>query len=192
MFEGHDWLNPPPHWSVDEKGLSVTAAAETDFWKNTFYGFQHSNGHLFAKMVEGDFSAEAVFSSAYPEQYDQAGIMLRVDDDNWIKTGIEFTDGKPHMSAVLTRDNQSDWSVIPLPVEAMAGMHVRLTRHDDALRVQYRWGEEPWEMARLGYLAMPPRVAVGPMVCSPLGAELTVQFSRFAVGPAISRELHAS
>ena len=32
----------------------------------------------------------------------------------WIKTGIEFTAGKPHVSVVAT-DRWSDWSLAPVP-----------------------------------------------------------------------------
>ncbi|MBU1174971.1 MAG: DUF1349 domain-containing protein [Alphaproteobacteria bacterium] len=190
VFEGHDWYNPPAEWSVEGGVLRFTTLAETDFWNNTHYGFRHGNGHVFARPVAGDFSAEAVFSAEYVALYDQAGVMLRVDDDNWLKTGIEFTDGLAHFSVVVTRADQSDWSVIPLPAEAMAEMQVRLTRHGDALRVQYRFGDRSWAMARLAFLDMPESVAVGPAACSPIGAGLTVQFQRFAIGPAISRDLH--
>ena len=43
--------------------------------------------------MEGDFSAEVLVNGYYEELYDQAGLMLRVDALNWIKAGIEFTDG---------------------------------------------------------------------------------------------------
>jgi hypothetical protein len=116
--------------------------------------------------------------------------MLRVDANNWLKTGIEFTDGRAHFSVVVTRDDQSDWSVIPLPAKAMAEMNVRLTRHGSALRVQYRLADTDWAMARLAYLRMPQEVLVGPMACSPTGPGLRVEFSRFQIGPAISPDLH--
>ena len=190
MFESYTWHNPPAVWSVDEGGLHFTTAAETDFWNNTHYGFRHTNGHAFLSAVAGDFSAEAVFSANYIDLYDQAGVMLRVDDDNWLKTGIEFTDGTPHFSVVVTREDQSDWSVIPLPMEAMSEMAVRLTRHGEALRVQYRFGGRPWAMARLAWLRMGESVAVGPAACSPVGKGVAVTFKRFEVGPPISRDLH--
>ena len=62
--------------------------------------------------------------------------MLYVDANNWIKTGIEFTDGTQHFSIVITRDGFSDWSVIPLGVR-VEPIRLRLTRHSEALRIQY-------------------------------------------------------
>ena len=36
----------------------------------------------------------------YHELYHQAGLMIRIDDQNWIKAGIEFLNGKQSVSAV--------------------------------------------------------------------------------------------
>ena len=77
-----------------------------------------------------------VINGYYEELYDQAGLMLRLDAHNWIKTGIEFTDGIQHFSTVITRDGFSDWSVIPLGVR-VEPIRLRLTRHSEALRIQY-------------------------------------------------------
>ena len=81
--------------------------------------------------------------------------MLRLDAHNWIKTGIEFTDGIQHFSTVITRDGFSDWPVIPLGMR-VEPIWLRLTRHSEALQIQYHQ-EGQWQMARLGYLSMPVR-----------------------------------
>lgn len=44
--------------------------------------------------------------------YDQAGLMVRLDAENWMKCGTEFFAGRRHASVVLTRDF-SDWSTMP-------------------------------------------------------------------------------
>ena len=108
------WYCEPPEWSHTLERLSVVTGLKTDFWQSTFYGFQRDDGHFYQTEVEGDFSAEVLIHGSYEELYDQAGLMLRVDAHNWIKTGIEFTDGIQHFSTVITRDGFSDWSVIPL------------------------------------------------------------------------------
>jgi regulation of enolase protein 1 (concanavalin A-like superfamily) len=184
------WLNEPPHWQRHGTALTVRTAAETDFWNNTFYGFKHANGHFYGQAATGDFSAEAAFSADYRTLYDQAGMMLRVDDETWLKTGIEFTDGALHFSVVATRDDRSDWSVMPLAVDPRAPVTMRLTRHGEAIRIQLLDGGA-WRLVRLAYLPMPETVDVGPMCCSPTGEGLEVTFHRFDFGPPIPRELHA-
>lgn len=185
---GH-WRNTPPAWERRNGVLRVRTGHETDYWDRTFYGFTHDNGHFLARAVAGDFSAEAAFTASYEALYDQAGLMVRSDARNWMKAGIELTDGLVHFSVVVTRDGWSDWSVIPLDVGTDAETAVRVTRHEAALRVQFRH-EGRWQMARLAHLGMGDAVEVGPVCCSPTRAGLEVAFTRFEIGPPIDRALH--
>jgi uncharacterized protein len=184
------WLNPPPQWSEHDGTLRVVTASETDFWNRTFYGFTHDNGHLRWTEVSGDFTASVVVSADYEALYDQAGLMVLVDERTWMKCGIEHTDGAPHFSTVATRDDFSDWSQQPMLDLARRRLGVRITRHGEALRVQYRTEGAAWTMARLAMLPMADAVRVGPMCCSPTRSGLTVTFEHFSVAPPISRELH--
>jgi regulation of enolase protein 1 (concanavalin A-like superfamily) len=183
------WRNPPPFHEQRGEMLVVRTGKEGDYWNNTFYGFRHLNGHFRATPVSGDFSMEVTFAAAYERLYDQAGAMVFVDDNNWLKCGCEFTDGALHFSVVVTRDDQSDWSMMPLAADQKSPVTLRLTRHAEALRVQILDGTI-WRLVRLCYLRMPETVEAGPMTCSPLGEGLEVTFSRVAMGEPISRELH--
>lgn len=190
MADGFQWLNEPTVWEGDAQALALTTDPSTDFWRHTFYGFVRDNGHAYLSRVSGDFTAAAVVLGEYEQLYDQAGLMLRIDERTWIKTGIEFTDGMMHFSVVVTRD-VSDWSVIPMP-EARPDhtIGVRLTRHDDAVRVQYSVEGGAWQMARLA--AFPADDAeVGVMACSPERGGFRARFRAISVGPAIDRKLHA-
>jgi len=184
------WLNPPPEWRAEGDTLTLKTGRETDFWNQTFYGFVRHNGHFLPHRAEGDFSASVRFCAQWRTLYDQAGLMVRVDEANWLKTGIEFTDGEAHFSVVVTRDGWSDWSVLALSEADAAGIEARVTRHGEALRVEFRPPEGGWRLARLCHLDMGAAVEVGPMACSPQGEGLEVHFSGFAIAPAIARELH--
>jgi regulation of enolase protein 1 (concanavalin A-like superfamily) len=191
MFDRYRWANEPPSWRVEDGMLHLTTGDRTDFWQHTFYGFRRDNGHAFLEAVSGDFTASAIVNGAYEQLYDQAGLMLMIDERNWVKTGIEYTDGMMHFSVVVTREGLSDWSVIPLPNAApQDDVHVRLTRHGEAVRVQYAIGERQWQMARLA--PFPDREAeVGVMACSPERSGFQATFRDIAVGPPIARKLHA-
>lgn len=185
-----EWLNPPAAWSGDEKRLTLETAGETDFWQTTFYGFRRNSGHALLAPVSGDFTLTARVLGRYEALYDQAGLMLYLDEKNWIKAGIEYTDGLMHFSVVVTRE-VSDWSVIPLPDATPDDeVHMRLTRHDEAVRVQYATGATGWRMARLAPFASADARA-GVMACSPQRAGFTATFRDIAIGPPISRQLHA-
>lgn len=184
------WLNEPARWQGDETALQVTTDIATDFWRHTFYGFERDSGHAYLCDVSGDFTASATVIGDYRHLYDQAGLMLRLDERNWIKTGIEYTDGLMHFSVVVTRE-VSDWSVIPLPeARPEDPVAVRLTRHGDAARVQFSVAGRPWQMARLAPFSGDD-AQVGVMACSPQRAGFEASFQKIEIGPPISRELHA-
>ncbi|HWK68875.1 MAG TPA: DUF1349 domain-containing protein [Rhizobiaceae bacterium] len=184
------WLNPPSGWQGDSANLTLSTEDSTDFWRHTFYGFLRDNGHAYLTDVSGDFTASAVVTGDYRHLYDQAGLMLRIDERNWIKTGIEYTDGMMHFSVVVTRD-VSDWSVIPLPqARPDDEVGIRLTRHGDAVRIQYSIAGTPWRMARLAPFS-DADARVGVMACSPERAGFEASFRGIDVGPPIPRKLHA-
>ena len=183
------WLNPPPQHSIDGDAVRVRTGKETDFWRETFYGFRRDNGHFMYRPVEGDFTAEVTVAGRYEVLYDQAGLMLRIDDAHWVKTGIEYTDGERHLSVVVTNE-YSDWSVLPYRAAAPE-VSIRLTRHGEAIRVQYADpASGKWVMARLAYLPPQDPVQIGIMCCSPEREGFEVTLRDFEVGPAIDRALH--
>ncbi|RKN41874.1 DUF1349 domain-containing protein [Streptomyces hoynatensis] len=185
------WLNEPPSWSVEDGRLTATTGPETDFWRETFYGFVRDDGHFLYREVHGDFTAQVTLSGDYETLYDQSGLMVRGDRRTWLKTGVEFTDGLPHLSAVLTREH-SDWSVVPLPeLPGPEGtLTLRVTRHGAALLVQYLRPDGRWQLLRLGHLPLGEVSRVGVMCCSPERGGFTARFTGFSVGDPIERRLH--
>ena len=113
------WLNEPAQWSAEQGRLAVTADPGTDFWRTTSYGYVRDSGHLYGDLVAGDFDLALRVSGAYAEQYDQAGAMVRVDERHWLKTGVEYFDGRMRLSTVVTND-YSSWAVAELPAVAGA------------------------------------------------------------------------
>ena len=189
MFEAMEWLNEPPEWSVQSDTLEVTTAAETDFWQSTFYGFRRDNGHFLHRQAEGDFTALVEFEGQYETLYDQAGLMLRLDERNWIKLGIEHSDGVTNFSLVCTRDGLSDWSVTARPL-LTGPQAVRLTRVGGAAIAHYRDAEGGWQLMRLCPFPETSSLQIGPMTCSPQRAGFQTRFLRFEVGPPIANPLH--
>ena len=190
MYKGLMWQSPPPEWSIDGKRLTVITGNKTDFWNRTFYDFVRKDGHLFYQHVEGDFSAEITLHPEFDTLYDQLGLMIRADDDTWLKTGLEYSDGRAQLSTVLTRDGWSDWSTAAVSNDEVdAGIRIRLTRHGNVLRVQ-KLHSGVWHLVRLGYLNLPVSTQVGLMCCSPERAGFKAVYSDYFIGEPISRELH--
>jgi uncharacterized protein len=167
--DGWSWFNEPAEWAVDGTELTVTTDPDTDFWRTTHYGFVRDTGHILGRTMAGDFTLRATFQGDYQHQYDQAGIALRVDTENWIKTGIELVDGHQQLSVVVTR-NVSDWSVVPAPQAQTTT--VAAERKGDTVTVT-----SGGTMLRLAYLPPGVPLLAGVMCASPDGPGYRVRFS---------------
>jgi regulation of enolase protein 1 (concanavalin A-like superfamily) len=183
MQEPFTWFNPPSHWRHLDGDLVVTTDDRTDFWRKTEYGFIRDNGHFAQRTVVGDFSVEVTFVGKYRTLYDQAGLMIRLDADRWIKTGIEFVDESMNFSTVVTNDT-SDWSLIPLSeAPNLEAVRARLVRKGSTVSTAFRRPDGRWQMARVAGFPSGRLCQVGVMCCSPQRAGLEVRFSDFAVTP---------
>ncbi len=180
------WLNEPRRWSVEGNVLRAFTELKTDFWRTTFYGWVTDNGHFYHRGVTGDFTAEVTVSATHTTLFDQAGMMVRADERNWMKTGLEITSGAVHVSTVYTRDF-SDVSMVPI-TQYDGAVSMRVSRFDAALSVHCRSANGPWQLLRLGHLDMPATVDVGVMCCSPERAGLEATFQDLRIGPPMSRE----
>ena len=185
------WHSEPPVWTWKGDALTLTTGEKTDFWQDTFYGFNRDDGHFLGCGVSGDFTASLTFDAEYEVLYDQAGLMMRSDAQNWLKTGIEYSDDVTNFSVVVTRNGRSDWSVISVP--RMSGAQtVRLTRKAGAVIVHYKGRNGLWHLLRLADFPASPIVRLGPMACSPERAGLNVTFVDMHVGPPIDSPLHGA
>ena len=189
-FESGSWLNPPPRWAVEDSVLSLTTGDRTDFWQRTVYGFHRDDGHALLVHATGTFTAHLRFEGDYRDLYDQAGLMLRVDAECWVKLGVEHSDGVTNFSVVVTR-GASDWSVIPVP-EVSGPQQVRLTRLTDAIVAHYQRPDGRWQLLRLADFPAPETMQLGPVACSPQRAGFEARFTSLSLASPIDDPVHAT
>jgi regulation of enolase protein 1 (concanavalin A-like superfamily) len=187
-FARCNWLNAPGTWRLDNERLLVVTDAGNDFWRETHYGFTRDNGHFFGCDTAGDFTAQVRVRARYDKLYDQAGIMVRLDERNWIKAGIEKSDGQALLSSVLTVD-QSDWAT-GIYDGNPADFWMRATVRNGVIRLQVSSDGQRWPLARLAPFPKAASYLVGPMCCTPERAGLEVEFSAFQVTPPLVKDLH--
>lgn len=192
------WLNPPPHAAGQPDGtLEVHTAPGTDFWRHTQYGFVRDSGHALLRPAPQEWTATVTVRGEYGQLYDQAGLMLRADEQHWMKLGVEYV-GRQQWSAVVTQ-GFSDWSV--LPQDDHAGVSFRCIRRGDALilhaRAQRPSSEPdsadppaPWTLLRVAYFPPALDAQVGLMACSPGEAGFRVSFAGFTLAEPDRRPLH--
>jgi regulation of enolase protein 1 (concanavalin A-like superfamily) len=185
-FDRGKWLNPPAKSQIASDRLMIETAAQTDFWRETHYGFTHSNGHALLFDMPERFAAEVTFSGRFTSKYEQAGLLLWESETRWIKAGIENADGRANLAVVAT-DGRSDWSMAPAD-DAVSDWTIRMTATDAAVIIHAR-RLGSWQILRVAnFVACGARI--GPMACSPLSAGLQVSFSDLLAGPVPEEPLY--
>lgn len=183
------WLNEPKQWSVNAAGdLSVVTDKGGDFWRETHYDFIRDSGHFLGFTVDAAFTAQIRIRGNYDNLYDQAGIMVRVDEQRWVKAGIELSDGRAMLSSVLT-DGKSDWATSPYENDAR-DFWMRVTVANGILRLQVSSDAKKWPLVRLAPFPVAPSYQVGPMACTPEREGLQIRFSHFAITAPLGKDLH--
>jgi regulation of enolase protein 1 (concanavalin A-like superfamily) len=118
---------------------------------------------------------EVEFTATFSEQFDQAGIFVRVSAQRWVKAGVEFADGCPSVGAVVT-DGRSDWSLAPTPNWGGHRVLLRVSRSGDALTIRARWERAAFQLVRVVPFEQYLVASGGPFTCAPTRAGLTVRF----------------
>lgn len=168
--------------------LDVTAREESDAWRHTAYGFVHDTEHaLIAPLAVGD-AMEVSFRAPWDGQFDQAGVFVRIDDEHWIKAGLEYADGHLGLGAVVT-DVRSDWSVGFVDDWHDSEITVRVSRWADAVIVRARADDGEWRLVRVAPFDGEAAASAGPFLAGPTRAGLTVRFTRWTRSAA-DTDLH--
>lgn len=183
------WLNEPKRWSVDPAGdLALVTDKGSDFWRETHYGFTRDSGHFLGFPTGDAFTAQLRIRGQYEKLYDQAGIMVRVDERRWVKAGIELSDGRAMLSSVLT-DGKSDWSTGPYEGDPR-DFWMRATVAKGVLRLQVSADGKTWPLVRLAPFPVAAGYQVGPMSCTPERSGLAIRFSDLQITAPLGKDLH--
>lgn len=185
---GGHWLNEPASWSEADGSLTLATDHGTDFWRETHYGFTRDTGHFLGFVTPDAFTAQLRIQARYETLYDQAGIMVRVDQHNWVKAGVELSDGRAMLGSVLTQ-GQSDWASGPYEHDA-SDFWMRVTVARGVLRIQASADGRTWPLVRLAPFPLAASYRVGPMACTPERSGLHVRFSDLRVTAPLGKDLH--
>ncbi len=184
------WINQPANFNLDVKSLTIQTQAETDFWQQTYYGFQNDNGHSFLTGIEGNFTFTVKTNFDYKNQFDQCGILLYQNSENWVKASIENENEKmARLGSVVTNLGYSDWATTDIPA-ALTEMWYRFSRRGQDFYIEYSKDGEIFKQMRVLHMHRPISIAkVGIYACSPLQSSFKAVFSEFKIEPC-KWELH--
>lgn len=178
-LEKMQWFNEPEQWEIKDNTLSMFVTPQSDYWRISHYGFTVDDAPFYYSTYGGEFEVKVKITGDYQARFDQAGLMLRIDYENYIKTGIEFVDGKFNLSTVVTHKT-SDWSVIALD-KPVPYIWIKAVRRLDAVEIFYSFDDKNYTMMRNAWLQDNTPVMVGVMGASPDGKGFNAKFEHFKV-----------
>ena len=178
-LEKMQWFNEPSQWEIKDKKLTLFATPQSDYWRIAHYGFTVDDAPFLYTTYGGEFEAKVKITGDYKVRYDQAGMMIRIDHENYIKTGIEYVDGKYNLSAVVTH-HTSDWSVITLD-RPVPFVWIKAVRRLDAVEIYYSFDDKEYTLMRIAWMQDNTPVQVGLMAASPDGQGFQASFEHFQV-----------
>jgi uncharacterized protein len=178
MWDRGTWFNEPERWSAEGASLRLETRDQSDFWRETHYGFTHDNGHFLGVAATAPFTAQLRVTGRFEALYDQAGMMVRTDERHWVKFGVERWKGHTMFSSVLTLE-RSDWAVAAqMRTDAFL---VRATLRGGALKLEACEDGGAWSLLRIAPFPDVSSCRVGPTACSPARAGLAVAFDAFSI-----------
>ena len=93
-FSIHDfeWTREPASFTVSDDRVEIVTKPRTDLWQRTYYHFRNDNAPVFQMETEEPYFSFTVKTSfeESPHRFDQCGIAVYLDSENWLKGSIEY------------------------------------------------------------------------------------------------------
>ena len=126
------WTREPASFTVAGDTVEVVTRPFTDLWQRTYYHFRNDNAPVFQMETDErffSFTVKADFDSHH--RYDQCGVVMYLDSENWLKASIEYeTEEFQHLGTVVTNLGYSDWATTEIPSDVKS-MWYRFSRRQD-------------------------------------------------------------
>ena len=127
-----EWIRKPQNYYIDENKIEIITEAYTDLWQRTYYHFRNDNAPVLQmKTKEKYFSFIVKTTFESKKRFDQCGIVMYLDSENWLKASIEFENEQyQHLGSVVTNHGYSDWATTEINANVKT-MWYRFSRRED-------------------------------------------------------------
>ena len=174
-----EWLNQPVRYELTDSHIHITTEPHTDLWQRTYYGFQHNNAHALL-FIPHQAAFSFSFTAAWQPQgqYDQCGLLVYQDAENWFKASVEYEDMRfSRLGSVVTNLGYSDWATTDISSD-LPRVAYRLSRRADDFRIEYAMPGQQFVQMRIFHMHhIHDRVRIGIYACSPLDFSFEAIFS---------------
>jgi regulation of enolase protein 1 (concanavalin A-like superfamily) len=198
-FTAGQWINKPAAFEVTRQSVKITTEPNTDFWQRTYYGFRNDNAPALLVESTDNFTFTTRVAFEYQAMFDQSGLVIYLDSDNWCKICVEYeNEAFSRLGTVVTNGGYSDWATTD--IAPVTEMWYRLSRRGPDFLVEsspdgvdfkqmrifhlHRLGPTSPEMGKLN----PPAPAEFPIryglfACSPTQSSFEASFDHFRLEP---------
>ncbi|MET2853309.1 DUF1349 domain-containing protein [Vibrio owensii] len=193
------WIFEPKVSEVTQDFVSITTDPETDFWQRSYYGFRNDNAPALQIESEENFTFTTKVSFDYQAQFDQCGLIIYLDSENWFKASIEYeNEAFSRLGSVVTNLGYSDWATSDIPQPE--AIWYRLSRRGPDFLIESSFDGVTFKQMRIFHLhklgettpemgkCNPPLpannvVSFGVYACSPLKSSFTATFTDMRLEP---------
>lgn len=126
------WTREPKAYSITDDRIEIVTQPHTDLWQRTYYHFRNDNAPVLQISTDEkyfSFIVKTQFDSKH--RFDQCGVVMYLDSENWLKGSIEYeNDVFQHLGSVVTNHGYSDWATTEISA-GVKTMWYRLSRRED-------------------------------------------------------------
>ena len=163
------WTRPPKVYEIKENKITMTTEPNTDLWQRTYYGFRNDNAPVLQmKTSEKYFTFVVKTEFESKIRYDQSGIVMYLDSDNWAKASVEYENDKiQRLGSVVTNNGYSDWSSNDIP-SSIQSIWFRFSRRESDYYIEYSEDGKNWKQMRIFHMFKGDgEISFGVYACSP-------------------------
>lgn len=177
------WTRKPANTEVTEHKVVITTEKGTDLWQRTYYGFRNDNAPVLqARTSEKYFSFIVRTQFESKERFDQCGVAMYLDSDNWFKASIEYeNENIQRLGSVVTNHGYSDWATTDIP-SGIREMWYRFSRRESDYCIECSTDGKSFQQMRIFHMwEGAGEITFGIYACSPTEGSYKAVFSDMQV-----------
>ena len=173
------WTRRPAAARLAPDCIEITTAPRTDLWQRTYYHFRNDSAPVLQMTTEEQYFSFLVRAEFAPRhRFDQCGVVLYLDSENWLKASIEYENDRfQHLGSVVTNHGYSDWATTEIPT-GVKTMWYRLSRRGSDFCLDCALDGKTWRQMRLCHLwEGGGAISFGVYAASPEESSFTARFT---------------
>lgn len=177
------WLRAPKSYSINNNKIEIITEPHTDLWQRTYYHFRNDSAPVLQIETEEkyfSFVVKTEFESK--KRFDQCGIVMYLDSENWLKSSIEFeNDCFQHLGSVVTNNGYSDWATVEIDA-SIKSMWYRLSRRESDYLIECSEDGITFKQMRVCHMFNGnEKIKFGVYACSPEDSSFKATFTNFEI-----------